>query len=248
MAGHSKFKNIMYRKGAQDAKRAKLFTKLAKEITVAAKVGGPISASNPRLRAAIGAARAQSMPKDNIERAIKRASAGDTADYLEARYEGYGPANVAIIVEALTDNRNRTASEIRSTFNKNGGSMGETNSVAFNFDRVGQIHYSISAGGEEKVMEAAIEAGADDVISSEEGHDIYCMPGDLNVVQQSLENSLGEPESARLYWRSLNIVDVSKKDAETLIGLLNMLDDMDDVQQVAANYEIADDVVERIDA
>lgn len=248
MAGHSKFKNIMFRKGAQDKKRAKLFTKLAKEITVAAKMGMPDPDHNPRLRSAIAAAKAQSMPKDNIQRAIDKATGGDSENYEEARYEGYGPGNVALIVEALTDNRNRTAAEVRSAFNKNGGTLGETNSVAFNFARVGLIKYPPDAGSEDKIMEAAILAGAQDVESSEDGHDIYCEPDDLNDVQKALEDNLGEPDSARLDWRALNTVEVGEQDVQTLFDLLNTLDDSDDVQYVAANYEIDDAVMASLES
>ncbi len=243
MAGHSKFKNIMFRKGAQDKKRSKLFTKLAKEITVAAKMGMPDPEHNPRLRAAMAAARQQSMPKDNIKRAMDKAIGGDGENYEEARYEGYGPGNVALIVEALTDNRNRTAGSVRTAFNKGGGAMGETNSVAFNFDRVGQIKYPADAGDEGAIMEAAIEAGADDVESSEDGHEIFCKPDDLNTVQKALEDALGEPESARLDWRPLNTVDLDKATAEKLFNLLDVLDDDDDVQRVAGNFEIDDAVL-----
>ncbi len=245
MAGHSQFKNIMHKKGARDAKRAKVFTKLAREITVAAKSGMADPAHNPRLRAAITAAKAESMPKDNIERAIKKATGGDTENFEETRYEGYGPGNVAVIVEALTDNRNRTASEMRTLFNKNGGNMGEANSVAFNFQRVGFIHYKADAGGEDKVMDAAINAGADDVASGENGHDIYCAPEDLHAVQTHIEEILGESETARLDWRPSVSVDVSEDQAETLMNLLNALDDNDDVQRVAANYEMSDEVMAR---
>ena len=243
MAGHSKFKNIMFRKGAQDKKRAKLFSKLAKEITVAAKLGMPDPDHNPRLRSAIVAARAQSMPKDNIQRAMEKAAGGDGENYEEARYEGYGPGNVALIVEALTDNRNRTAGEVRTAFTKNGGSLGASNSVAFNFERVGSIKYPASAGSEDAVMEAAIESGAQDVESSDDGHDIYCEPDNLHEVQKHLEKALGEPASARLDWRPLNTVDVSADRAPTLFNLLNALDDSDDVQHVAANFEIDDAVM-----
>ena len=246
MAGHSKFKNIMFRKGAQDKKRAKLFSKLAKEITVAAKLGMPDPEHNPRLRSAIAAARAQSMPKDNIQRAMDKASGSDGENYEEARYEGYGPGNVALIVEALTDNRNRTASEVRTAFTKNGGSMGATNSVAFNFERVGQIKYAAAVGSEDQIMEASIEAGAQDVESNEDGHDIYCQPDDLNDVQKSLGKTLGEPESARLDWRPLNTVDVSEANAQTLFNLLDALDNSDDVQHIAANFEIDDEVMARL--
>lgn len=247
MAGHSKFKNIQFRKGAQDKKRAKLFTKLAKEITVAAKMGMPDPEHNPRLRAAMAAARAQSMPKENIKRAMDRAAGNDGENYEEARYEGYGPGNVALIVEALTDNRNRTAGSVRTAFNKGGGALGETNSVAFNFDRVGQIKYPADAGDEDRIMEAAIEAGADDVESSEDGHDIYCKPDDLNTVQNALEGELGEPESAQLDWRPLNTVELDKDTAEKLFNLLDVLDDDDDVQRVAANFEIDDAILAELE-
>lgn len=243
MAGHSKFKNIQFRKGAQDKKRAKLFSKLAKEITVAAKMGMPDPDHNPRLRAAIVAARGQSMPKDNIKRAMDKASSNDTENYEEARYEGYGPGNVALIVEALTDNRNRTAGEVRTAFKKNGGSMGETNSVSFNFERVGQIKYPTEIGSEDAVMEAAIEAGAQDVESSEDGHDIYSAPEDLNDVQKALEDALGEPLSSKLDWRPNVTVPVGAEDAAQLFELLDVLDDCDDVQYVAANFDIDDDVM-----
>ena len=190
MAGHSQFKNIMHRKGAKDAKRAKIFTKLAREITVAAKLGMPDPAHNPRLRAAIIAAKSESMPKDNIERAINKAVGGDTENFEQTRYEGYGPGKVAVIVEALPDNRHRTAAEMRALFNKNGGNMGEANSVAFNFQRIGLIHYPASAGGEYEIMEAAINAGADDVSSGEKGNDIYCGPDELHAVQKKLEEGI----------------------------------------------------------
>lgn len=247
MAGHSKFKNIQFRKGAQDKKRSKLFSKLAKEITVAAKMGMPDPDHNPRLRAAIVAARGQSMPKDNIQRAMEKASAADSENYEEARYEGYGPGNVALIVEALTDNRNRTAGEVRTAFKKNGGSMGETNSVAFSFDRVGQVTYPAEIGSEDKVMEAAIEAGAQDVESSDDGHEIYSAPEDLNEVQKALEDTLGEPASAKLDWRPQVTVPVGEAEATQLFELLNVLDDCDDVQSVAANYDIDDEVLAKIE-
>jgi YebC/PmpR family DNA-binding regulatory protein len=246
MAGHSQFKNIMHRKGAMDAKRAKIFTKLAREITVAAKLGMPDPAHNPRLRAAIAAARSESMPKDNIQRAITKATGGDTENFEETRYEGYGPGNVALIVEALTDNRNRTAAEMRTLFNKNGGNMGEANSVAFNFQRIGFIHYTPESGGEDQIMEAAIDAGADDVASGDGGHDIYCAPDDLHAVQKQLEETLGEPETARLDWRPTLSVEVDESQADSLMNLLNALDDNDDVQRVAANYEMSDEVMARL--
>jgi YebC/PmpR family DNA-binding regulatory protein len=249
MAGHSQFKNIMYRKGGQDAKRAKLFTKLAREITVSCKVGSPDPDANPRLRAAIAAARQASMPKDNIERAMAKATSTADADTLEElRYEGYGPGQVAVIVECLSDNRNRTAAEVRAAFNKNGGTMGETNSVAFNFERVGYIRYPGEAGDPDAMLEAAIEAGADDVVSDETGHDIYCQPDDLNAVREAMTAAKGEPEAARLDWRPNSTVSVDEDTARSLMKFLDVLDDNDDVQRVAANYEIADDVMQRLSA
>ncbi|WP_299443298.1 YebC/PmpR family DNA-binding transcriptional regulator [uncultured Rhodospira sp.] len=249
MAGHSQFKNIMYRKGGQDAKRAKLFTKLAREITVSCKVGSPDPDANPRLRAAIAAAKQASMPKDNIERAMAKATSTADADTLEElRYEGYGPGQVAVIVECLSDNRNRTAAEVRAAFNKNGGTMGETNSVAFNFERVGLVRYPAEAGGADEMLEAAIEAGADDVVSDETGHDIYCQPDDLNAVREALTAAKGEPEAARLDWRPNSTVPVDEDTARTLLKFLDVLDDNDDVQRVAANYEIADEVMEKLSA
>lgn len=249
MAGHSQFKNIMYRKGGQDAKRAKLFTKLAREITVSCKTGSPDPDANPRLRAAIAAAKQASMPKDNIERAMAKATSTADAETLEElRYEGYGPGQVAVIVECLSDNRNRTAAEVRSAFNKNGGTMGETNSVAFNFERVGYLRYPAGAGDAEAMLEAAIEAGADDVVSDDEGHDIYCQPDDLNAVREAMTAAKGEPEAARLDWRPNSTVPVDEDTAKTLLKFLDVLDDNDDVQRVAANYEIADEVMEKLSA
>jgi len=248
MAGHSKFKNIMYRKGAQDAKRSKLFAKLAKEITVAAKLGGEDASANPRLRSAIAAAKAQSMPKDNIERAISRASGGDAENYEEIQYEGFGPGGVSVIVEALTDNRNRTASEVRSKFSKNGGNLGETGSVSYLFDRVGMIHYPADVASAEDVFEAALEAGADDCESSEEGHDITCAPDAFSSVRDGLEEKLGEAESARLGWKPQTMVSVDEEQAQTLFKMLGALEDDDDVQTVYANYEVPEDVMERLSA
>lgn len=246
MAGHSQFKNIMYRKGAQDAKRSKLFTKLAKEITVSVKTGGADATSNPRLRAAISEARKNSMPKDNVDRAIKRALGGDSADdYVEVRYEGMGPGNVSIIVEALTDNRNRTASNVRAAFNKLGGSM---TPVAFNFERVGFLAFKAEVGSADDIFEAAIEAGAADVESDEEAHNIYCAPDDFNDVRAALETKLGEPETARLDWRPLNKAEVDEEAAKTLFKLLDTLEDDDDVQRVTANFDISEDVMERLSA
>ena len=248
MAGHSKFKNIMHRKGAQDKKRSKLFSKLSKEITVAAKVGGADPDGNPRLRLAVQNARAQSMPKDNIERAIKKADSSDTENYEEIRYEGYGPGGVAVIVEALTDNRNRTASTVRATFSKNGGSLGETGSVAFMFDRVGEIQYSAGSGDPETVLEAAIEAGADDVQSDEEGHTIICAFEDLGEVSKALESALGEAASVNPVWRPQTSTPVDEEKAGTLMKLIDALEDDDDIQNVYANFEIDDQVMERLSA
>ena len=248
MAGHSQFKNIMHRKGAKDAKRAKLFTKLAREITVAAKLGMPDPAYNARLRSAIADAKAESVPKDNIERAIKKASGADMENYEEARYEGIGPGGVALIVEALTNNRNRTASELRTAFDKHEGTLGATNSVAFNFQRIGVIHYKREVGSDDQVMEAAINAGADDVQSGEGGHDIFCAPDDLHTVLKALEAAIGEAETAKLDWKPTMMVNVPADKAETLMELLNVLEDNDDVQRVAANYEMSDEVMAKLNA
>ena len=238
MAGHSQFKNIMHRKGRQDAIRSKIFSKLSKEITVAAKVGGPDVDGNPRLRLAVQNARAQSMPKDNIQRAINKSQSGDDDNYEEIRYEGYGPAGVAIVVEALTDNRNRSASNIRSYFTKCGGSLGETNSVAFMFDRVGEIVYKPETGDADAVLEAAIEAGADDVQSDETGHTIYTAFEDLNDVAKGLEAAFGEAESVKIIWKPQNLTPVDNEKAQTVIKLLDMLEEDDDVQNVYANCDI----------
>src|SRR6186713_1818194 len=241
MAGHSKFKNIMYRKGAQDKKRSAMFSKLSREITVAAKAGLPDPDMNARLRAAVKAAKAQSMPRDNIERAIKKAAGSEGENYEEIRYEGYGPGGVAVIVEALTDNRNRTASNVRSTFSKNGGALGETNSVGFMFDRVGEIVYPVTAGDADKVMEAAIEAGADDVESDEEGHWIYTSFESMNDVSAALEKSLGEAESTKFIWKPQNNVPVDAEKGETLLKLINILEEDDDVQNVYTNFDMDDE-------
>ncbi len=239
----------MFRKGAQDKKRAKLFSRLSREITVAVKAGLPDPDSNPRLRSAITAARAANMPKDNIERAIKKAAGGeDDAAYEEIRYEGYGPGGAAIIVETLTDNRNRTASEVRAAFAKHGGSLGETNSVSFMFDRVGQILYDADVGTPDEVFEAAVEAGAENVESSPEGHEVICAPDDFSVVRDALVERLGAAREAQLSWKSQTSVPVDEADAETLVGLLSALEDNDDVQQVSANFEIADEVMVRLTA
>jgi YebC/PmpR family DNA-binding regulatory protein len=246
MAGHSQFKNIMHRKGAKDAKRAKLFTKLAREITVAAKLGLPDPAYNARLRTAIVDAKAESVPKDVIERAIKKATGADQENYEEARYEGRGPGNVALIVEVMTNNRNRTATDLRVAFSRNGGALGETNSVAYCFQRVGLIHFPANVGDGDKVMEAALNAGADDVVSNEKGHDIFCAPDDLHTVAKSLEGALGPAETTRLEFRPTMTVDVNAEQAEELMNLLNALDDNDDVQRVVANYEMSDEVIARL--
>lgn len=246
MAGHSQFKNIMYRKGAQDAKRSKLFSKLGREITVAAKTGGDDPNANPRLRAAIAAARVQSMPKDNIERALKRAAGNDGENYEEVRYEGFGPGGTALIIEALTDNRNRTASDVRATLSKNGGNLGESGSVNYMFDRVGEIVYGADVGSADDMFEAALEAGADNVESDEEGHYIYTQATDLAEVAKALEVNLGEPKSAKLTWKAQTLVGVDEDTARTLMKLLDALDDNDDVQNVYGNYDVPDDVMERL--
>ena len=249
MAGHSQFKNIMYRKGAQDAKRAKVFTKLAREITVSAKLGLPDPAMNPRLRSAIAAARKESMPKDNIERAIKKATGGEgDADFVEMRYEGYGPAGIAVIVEALTDNRNRTAAEVRSIFNKYGGNLGETNSVSFMFERVGEIAYPASAGDADTVFEAALDAGARDCESGPSGHTITTDPDDFSNVRDALETTLGEPEQAGLVWRPNTTTPIDEGQAQSVMNLIEALDDSDDVQRVSANFEISDEVLAKLTA
>ena len=246
MAGHSQFKNIMHKKGKQDAIRSKLFSKFAREITVAAKMGMPDPAMNPRLRLAILAARSENMPKDNIERAIKKASGGDSENYDEVRYEGYAPGGVAVIVEALTDNRNRTATNVRTAFSKNGGNLGASGAVSHGFERLGLIEYPASAGDEEKVLEAAIEAGADDVESGEDGHSIWTQMEALHEVAGALEKSLGTPEGVKLAWKPSLTVDVAESDAQTLFRLIDALDDDDDVQTVWGNYEVSDAVMEKL--
>ncbi|GBQ97245.1 YebC/PmpR family DNA-binding transcriptional regulator [Asaia lannensis] len=249
MAGHSQFKNIMHRKGAQDAKRAKQFAKILREITVAARSGLPDPASNPRLRAAMIAAREANMPKDNVERAIKKASgAGGGEDYVEVRYEGYGPAGVAVIVEGLTDNRNRTASEVRAAFSKHGGSMGESNSVSFMFQRLGVVTYPVAAASEEDMLEAAIEAGADNAEMTEEGHEITCAMENLFAVRDALEARFGEPSSAKLDWRPENTVTLDEEKARSVLKLIDVLEDNDDIQAVYANFDIPDDVAQALAA
>jgi len=245
MAGHSKFKNIMHRKGAQDKKRSAMFSKLSREITVAAKMGMPDPDMNPRLRAAVNAAKAQSMPKDNIQRAIDKASKGEGDNYEEVRYEGYGPGGVALIVEALTDNRNRTATNVRTAFAKNGGNLGASGAVSHGFERLGLIEYPESAGDENKVLEAAIEAGADDV-ESDEGHSIWTSVDSLHEVARELEKTLGEAEAVKLAWKPSLKAEVAEDDARTLLKLIDVLDDDDDVQTVWGNYEVSEDVMESL--
>jgi YebC/PmpR family DNA-binding regulatory protein len=246
MAGHSKFKNIMHRKGAQDKKRAAAFSKLSREITVAAKSGLPDPAMNARLRAAVLTARAGGMPKDNIERAINNASKGDGANYEEIRYEGFGPGGVSLIIEALTDNRNRTATNVKTAVSKNGGNLGAPGAVSHAFDRLGQITYPAKAGDADKVFDAALEAGAEDVSSTEDGHEIWTAQGDLHEVAKALESILGEPEGVKLAWRPQTMVSVGEGDAATLMKLLDALDDDDDVQTVWGNYDVSDEVMERL--
>lgn len=249
MAGHSQFKNIMHRKGAQDAKRAKQFAKILREITVAARSGLPDPASNPRLRAAMIAAREANMPKDNVERAIKKATgAGGGDDYVEVRYEGYGPAGVAVIVEGLTDNRNRTASEVRAAFSKHGGSMGESNSVSFMFQRLGVVAYPVTAASEEAMLDAAIEAGADNAEMTAEEHEITCAMENLFAVRDALEARFGEPSSAKLDWRPENTVTLDEEKARSVLKLIDVLEDNDDVQAVYANFDIPDDVAQALAA
>ncbi len=246
MAGHSKFKNIMHRKGAQDKKRSALFSKLSREITVAAKTGLPDPAMNPRLRAAVIAARSGGMPKDNIERAIKKAEGGDAESYEELRYEGFGPGGVSLIVETLTDNRNRTATDVRLAFSKNGGNLGASGSVSHGFDRLGLISYPATAGDADKIFEAALEAGAEDVQSSEDGHEIWTAQDALHEVARALEPVLGEAEGAKLAWRPQTPVTVDEADAGQLMKLIDALDDNDDVQTVWGNYEVPDEIMERL--
>ncbi|HVX92189.1 MAG TPA: YebC/PmpR family DNA-binding transcriptional regulator [Xanthobacteraceae bacterium] len=248
MAGHSQFKNIMHRKGRQDAAKSKLFSKLAREITVSAKMGIPDPAMNPRLRAAVLAARAENMPKDNIERAIKKAVGGDAETYEEIRYEGYGPGGVAIIVEVLTDNRNRTASDVRSYFTKSGGNLAETGAVSFMFDHVGLVEYDAGVASADQMLEAAIEAGAEDVVSSENGHEIYTTQDSLRDVAKSLEAKFGEPRKAALVWKPQNTVPVDDEQGERLLRLIETLNEHDDVQNVYANFEISDALVARMSA
>lgn len=247
MAGHSQFKNIMHRKGAQDSRRARQFAKIIREITVSARHGLPEPASNPRLRAAITAARQANMPKDTVERAIKKAAGGGAGDdYEEVRYEGYAPFGVAVIIEALTDNRNRTASDIRAAFSKHGGALGETNSVSFMFNRLGVVRYKASVASADDVLEAAIEAGADNAETDDEGHEITCRIEDFFAVRDSLENRFGAPESARLEWRPTVQVALDQDQAGSVLKLLDVLDDNDDVQNIYANADIPDEVMQNL--
>jgi YebC/PmpR family DNA-binding regulatory protein len=241
MAGHSKFKNIQFRKGAQDKKRSKLFSKLSRDITLAAKQGLPDPTANARLRLAINNARAESMPRDNIERAIKKALGADTDNYEDIRYEGFGPGGIGVIVEVLTDNRNRAASSIRTAFNKAGGNLGETGSVAFMFERMGQITYPSTAGSEDAMMEAAIEAGAEDVESDEDGHVIYTAFEDLGLVIEALEAALGPAKSTAVIWKPKTLTPVETETATSLFKLIDVLDDDDDVQNVWTNVDLTDE-------
>ena len=246
MAGHSKWANIQHRKGRQDAARSKLFSKLSKEITVAAKMGDPDPEKNPRLRLAVKEAKTNSVPKDVIERAIKKSSAGEGDDYEEIRYEGYGPNRVAVIVEAMTDNRNRTASNVRSIFSKNGGNLGETGSVGFMFERKGEVAYGVDAGDADTVLMAAIEAGAEDVESSEEGHLIWCQDTDLNDVSNALETELGESQSTKLIWKPTTTTELDLEGMQKLMKLIDALEDDDDVQRVTANFEASDEIMDQL--
>ena len=246
MAGHSKWANIQHRKGRQDAARSKLFSKLSKEITVAAKMGDPDPEKNPRLRMAVKEAKSNSVPKDVIERAIKKSTAGDGEEYEEIRYEGYGPNGVAVIVEAMTDNRNRTASNVRSTFSKNGGNLGETGSVGFMFERKGEVMYPASVGDSDTVMMAAIEAGAEDVESTEDGHVIWCLDTDLNEVSTALEAELGESESTKLVWKPSTTTEMDLEGMEKLMKLIDALEDDDDIQRVTTNFEASDEVMSQL--
>lgn len=249
MAGHSQFKNIMHRKGAQDAKRARRFTKIVREITVAIKTGSADPSANPRLRSALAEARVNNVPKDNIERAIKKATEGnDGANYEAIRYEGYAPHNVAVIVEALTDNRNRTASEIRSAFTKHGGNLGESGSVGFMFDHLGRIAYPATKATAEQVFEAALESGADNVESGEAEHEIFCPVADFATVRDALEEKLGAPDSAKLVWVPKVTTPLGEEEAKAVLKFLDVLEDFDDVQNVYANLDISDEVAQRLDA
>ena len=248
MAGHSQFKNIMHKKGRADKARSKLFSKLAREITVSAKLGQPDPAFNPRLRAAILAAKAENMPKDNIERAIKKSQGGDTENYDEIRYEGYAPGGVAVIVEALTDNRNRTAGEVRAIFTKAGGNLAETGAVSFMFEHVGVVEYDAKVASADAMLDAAIEAGAEDVASGENGHEIFTTTDSLREVAKALEGKYGEPRKAALTWKPQNTVPVDDEQGEKVLKLIDALNDQDDVQNVYANFEVSDALVAKMSA
>ena len=248
MAGHSQFKNIMHRKGRQDKVRSKLFSKLAREITTAAKLGLPDPAMNARLRAAILAARAENMPKDGIERAIKKSQGGDSENYDDIRYEGYGPGGVAVIVEALTDNRNRTGGEVRAAFSKNGGNLAETGAVSFMFDRVGIVEYSAGVATADAMLEAAIEAGADDVVSNENGHEVYAAQDSFGTVAKVLEAKFGEPRKAALTWKPQNAIALDDAKGEQMLELMAALEESDDVQNIYANFEVSDALVAKASA
>ena len=249
MAGHSQFKNIMHRKGAQDAKRAKAFTKIIRELTVATKEGGPDPESNPRLRSALIAARDVNMPKDNVQRAIKRAAGGEeTSDYSEVRYEGYGPGGIALIVDCLTDNRNRTAAEVRAAFTKFGGSLGETNSVSFQFDRIGLIQYPLHVADATSMFEAALESGAEDVATRESTHEIICRVDDFASVREALQKKFGDPALSKLDWRPHNTIQIDIDVARSLFKLIDTLEDNDDVQSVSANFDVDEQVIESLNA
>ena len=248
MAGHSQWKNIMYRKGAQDAKRSRLFTRLIRELTTAARSGMPDPAMNPRLRVAVQAAKAANVPRDTIARAIKRGGDPDEAEtFVEIRYEGFAPGGVAVIVEALTDNRNRTAADVRTAFTKNGGNLAESGSVSYLFDRIGEVIFPAAAATAEEALDAAVEAGADDCDSSDIGHQVACAPDALNSVRDTLESRLGPCQNARLIWRPQTTIPVDENDAPNLFKLLEALEDSDDVQSVSANYEVSDTLMENFD-
>lgn len=248
MAGHSKFKNIQFRKGAQDKKRAKVFSKLAREITTAAKLGMPDPGMNPRLRSAIQAARAQNMPNDNIDRAIKKSQEAGGDNYEEVRYEGFGVNGVGVIVEALTDNRNRTASEVRSIFSKHGGNLGETGAVSFNFDRLGAIQIAPEKATADDMLEAAIDAGGDDVETTEEGHTVYCTPDELHQVGKALEERFGEASALQILWRPKLEVPIDEMAGEKLLRMIDALEDSDDVQQVYANFDLSEEALQKLTA
>src|SRR5712671_4363255 len=248
MAGHSQFKNIMHRKGRQDAARSKVFGKLSREITVAAKLGLPDPAMNPRLRAAVLAARAESVPKDNIDRAIKKATGGDAENYEEIRYEGYGPGGIAVIVEVLTDNRNRSAGEVRASFTKSGGNLAETGAVSFMFDHLGVVEYDAAVASADAMLEAAIEAGAEDVVSSEGGHEIYTTTESLRDVAKALEAKFGESRKAALVWKPQNTIAVNDEQGEKVLRLMETLNEHDDVQNVYANFEVSDALMQKLGA